>query len=142
MVTAKSRISSTVPKRSPRKAIAAEATTVENPAAVAPVLTNQSEVVDQNNSIAVPKLEQSASQHAKKQKVIRDEFRMPEGDYAMIAALKKKCFTLGVGAKKSELLRAGLQVLGGLAEAELLAAIAALQTTKADRKTQKRRKKG
>jgi outer membrane biosynthesis protein TonB len=54
-----------------------------------------------------------------KQKVVRDSFTMPEDEYSMIAALKKKCLAAGVAVKKSELLRAGLKVLSGMTQANL-----------------------
>ena len=43
---------------------------------------------------------------AKKAKLVRDSFTMPDGEYALIAALKKRCLDAGVPAKKSEILRA------------------------------------
>lgn len=64
-------------------------------------------------------------------KVVRDTFNMPQDDYARIATLKKSCLTAGVRIKKSELLRAGLQLLGKLSPAELKKAIIAVQTGKA-----------
>jgi hypothetical protein len=64
-------------------------------------------------------------------KVVRDTFNMPQDDYARIATLKKGCLTAGVRVKKSELLRAGLQLLGKLSPAELKKAITAVQTSKA-----------
>lgn len=49
-----------------------------------------------------------------KQKTIRDSFTMPENEYIVLAALKKKCLKGGIAVKKSELLRAGLQSLAGM----------------------------
>ena len=44
-------------------------------------------------------------------KLVRDGFTMPEGDYALIAELKHRLHDVKHEAKKSELLRAGLQAL-------------------------------
>ncbi len=65
-----------------------------------------------------------------KAKVVRDTFNMPQEDYARIATLKKSCLAAGTRAKKSELLRAGLQLLGKLSATELKKAIALVQAAK------------
>lgn len=70
---------------------------------------------------------------AKKDKVVRDSFTMPKADYDRIASLKQKCLEAGVSVKKSELLRAGLQLLEASSEKRLVAAIAALETVKTGR---------
>lgn len=54
-----------------------------------------------------------------KQKVIRDSFTMPENEYAVLAALKKKSLAAGVAVKKSELLRAGLKTLSEMSQVNL-----------------------
>jgi hypothetical protein len=70
---------------------------------------------------------------AKKEKVIRDSFTMPKADHERIAELKRKCLEAGVSVKKSELLRAGIQLLDSASSKRLLAAIAALETVKTGR---------
>lgn len=70
---------------------------------------------------------------AKKEKVVRDSFTMPKADYERIALLKRKCLEAGVAVKKSELLRAGLQLLESAPSKRLLAAISALETVKTGR---------
>lgn len=50
----------------------------------------------------------------KKLKVVRDSFTLPQDDYARIGQLKESCVRLGLHVKKSELLRAGLRLLGEL----------------------------
>jgi hypothetical protein len=70
---------------------------------------------------------------AKKEKVVRDSFTMPKADYELIATLKQKCLQAGVSVKKSELLRAGLQLLESSSEKRLVAAIAALEAVKTGR---------
>jgi hypothetical protein len=70
---------------------------------------------------------------AKKEKVVRDSFTMPKADYERIAILKQRCLEAGVPVKKSELLRAGLQLLEASSAQRLAAAIAALETVKTGR---------
>jgi hypothetical protein len=70
---------------------------------------------------------------AKKVKVVRDSFTMPEAEYAQIAALKKRIARYGGSAKKSELLRAGLLLLAGLNDVEFTAAISGVEPAKTGR---------
>jgi len=71
------------------------------------------------------------------QKVVRDGFTMPQADYAKLKSLKAICIKGGVAVKKSELLRAGLQVLAALPVQELLLRIQGLPPVKAGRKKTK-----
>lgn len=68
-----------------------------------------------------------------KVKVVRDSFTMPQADYDLIAVLKEKTARAGVHAKKSELLRAGLQALSKLSAAQLQRAVAGLEKIKTGR---------
>lgn len=86
-----------------------------------------------NGKSARAKKENPKKASAKKEKVVRDSFTMPKTDYEKIAILKKKCLDAGVAVKKSELLRAGLQLLESTSEKRLLAAIAAVETVKTGR---------
>lgn len=52
--------------------------------------------------------------------LVRDSFTMPEDDFERIATLKARALKAQRPAKKSELLRAGLQVLEGLSAAALV----------------------
>lgn len=61
-------------------------------------------------------------------KVVRDSFTMPQSEYQKISDLKEVCLKAGRHVKKSEILRAGLQALVNMSEAELHAAIAKLET--------------
>lgn len=67
--------------------------------------------------------------------MIRDSFTMPESDYAKIDALKKTALGLGIGIKKSELLRAGLHALEALPAAKLKAVLAQVENIKTGRPT-------
>jgi hypothetical protein len=68
-----------------------------------------------------------------KVKVIRDSFTMPQDDYVKISELKQKCQKAGLQVKKSELLRAGLQVLSKLNAMQLKQAIAKIEQIKTGR---------
>ena len=70
---------------------------------------------------------------AKKPKLVRDSFTMPEAEYALIATLKKRCLDAGVSAKKSEILRAAVAKLAKLSDASVLAAIRSLELIKTGR---------
>jgi len=69
----------------------------------------------------------------KKPKLVRDSFTMPENEYAVIAALKKRCLGAGMPAKKSEILRAAIANLAKLGDSGLLAAIKRLEVIKTGR---------
>src|ERR1700758_1975013 len=77
--------------------------------------------------------EKVKAKREKKDKVVRDSFTMPKTDYQRIALLKRKCLEAGVAVRKSELLRAGLQLLEAAPQKRLLAAIEALETVKTGR---------
>jgi len=70
---------------------------------------------------------------AKKARLVRDSFTMPEGEYALIAALKKRCLHAGVAAKKSEILRAAIANLAKLGDTSVVAAVRRLETIKTGR---------
>ncbi len=74
-----------------------------------------------------------ANKPAKKPKVVRDSFTMPEHDYGKLAELKRKCLAGGVQVKKSELLRAGLVALEALSERRLLSVVAQVEAVKTGR---------
>lgn len=71
-------------------------------------------------------------------KLVRDSFTMPSEDYALIALLKSRAIDFKRPAKKSELLRAGLQVLMQLPDGSLQAALNALRTLPTGRPKKKR----
>ena len=66
-------------------------------------------------------------------KLVRGSFTMTEGDFAVIAALKSKALGAKRAAKKSELVRAGLRVLGALDAKALVAALDQLEAIKTGR---------
>lgn len=69
----------------------------------------------------------------KKDKVIRDSFTMPRNDYDKIGELKKRLQHLGLAAKKSELLRAGLHALEQLSDAQLKQRVEGVEKIKTGR---------
>jgi hypothetical protein len=68
-----------------------------------------------------------------KVRLVRDSFTMPEVDFALVAVLKARALGMGRAAKKSELLRAGLQLLNQQEPKVLLAALDRLQPIKTGR---------
>lgn len=70
--------------------------------------------------VAVTPSPAKASSPAKvKQKLVRDSFTMPRGDFSLINTLKERALTFRRPTKKSELLRAGLHALCALPDAKL-----------------------
>jgi hypothetical protein len=72
----------------------------------------------------------------KKDKLIRDSFTMPESEYSLIAAVKRRCLAKGVAIKKSEVLRAAVIGFAALSDAELTAALQTLVVIKTGRPPQ------
>jgi hypothetical protein len=70
---------------------------------------------------------------AKKPRLIRDSFTIPENEYLLIAALKQQAMNEGCEVKKSELLRAGLAVLASMSTAQLLETISKVDRLKTGR---------
>jgi len=65
--------------------------------------------------------------------LVRDSFTMPEADFALVAKLKSTALGARRAAKKSELLRAGLQFLATLDAASLVVALDRLEPVKTGR---------
>jgi hypothetical protein len=65
--------------------------------------------------------------------LVRDSFTMPEADFALIARLKSTALGARRAAKKSELLRAGLQILAGLDAESLVVVLDQLEAVKTGR---------
>ena len=70
---------------------------------------------------------------AKKIKLVRDSYAMPENEYAQIGELKKRLEAMSVDVKKSELLRAGVAVMAALKDAELKLVMARVERIKTGR---------
>jgi hypothetical protein len=70
---------------------------------------------------------------AKKPRLVRDSFTMPEAEYERISELKKRLALVGDAVKKSELLRAGIALLAALNDSDLKAALAKVERIKTGR---------
>lgn len=80
---------------------------------------------------AAPAVEKAAK--PAKQKLVRDSFTMPSSDFALIDSLKERALGFRRPTKKSELLRAGLQALTALTDAQLQSALGNLESLKTGR---------
>jgi len=69
----------------------------------------------------------------KREKLVRDSFTIPKGEYAMLATLKARSVGLARPAKKSELIRAGVASLAELDDAAFLAALKRVPAIKTGR---------
>lgn len=74
-----------------------------------------------------------AKEKAKKAKLVRDSFTMPEAEYAVLNHVKKACLSAGIEVKKSQLLRVGLLLLSKTDVASLKTLVANLEPLKAGR---------
>ncbi|MEO8598795.1 MAG: hypothetical protein ABI656_03090 [bacterium] len=70
---------------------------------------------------------------AKKAKLVRDSFTMPEDEFAVLGKVKKASLKAGFEVKKSELLRIGVALVDQLSAAQLKIALASLVPLKAGR---------
>jgi len=68
-----------------------------------------------------------------KVKLVRDSFAMPKNEYLALSDLKLRSARLGLPAKKSEVLRAGVAVLGKMSDTEFSAALGAIPSLKTGR---------
>jgi outer membrane biosynthesis protein TonB len=80
-----------------------------------------------------PALSDAAKSAKARNKLVRDSFTMPQVDFALIDALKQRALNFRHSAKKGELLRAGLQVLATLPDAELKSALERITSLKPGR---------
>ena len=87
----------------------------------------------------VPSLPASASSATaapdkpKRAKLVRDSFTIPKAEYAVLQELKQRSAKLGRPAKKSEVLRAGVNALAAMGDAAFAAAIATVPALKTGR---------
>jgi hypothetical protein len=82
--------------------------------------------------------EAKSSSAGTRKKVIRDNFSMPEEDYALIEEIRQRLLKEhAVARNKSEVLRAGLLALAEMNSSELAEAIDRVKALKPGRKAQK-----
>ena len=70
---------------------------------------------------------------AKKPKVVRDSFTMPQSEYQKIGQIKALCLKAGLQVKKSEVLRAGVIALCSMSDTQLAKALGSLDKIKTGR---------
>ena len=100
-------------------------------AVAAPTAKVAEKVVEKLEAKAVVKPEKPAK--PKQAKLIRDSFTMPESEYDLMAAVKKRCLAAGVAVKKSEVLRAAIIGFAAQSDAAITAALQSLVVIKTGR---------
>lgn len=114
-----------------RKTLAALSPTAASPEVMLPVVA-----LDEPAAAlpAAEAAERKKDKHkAKKPKLVRDSFTMPEEEYAALGDMKKTCLKAGVTVKKSELLRVAVSLLRKMDMPQLQQALDALTPVKAGR---------
>jgi len=114
-----------------KKPLAALSPTAASPEVMLPVVA-----LDEQQAATPPAepAEKKKDRHkAKKPKLVRDSFTMPEDEYAVLGEMKKTCLKAGVAVKKSELLRVAVSLLRKMDMGELQQALDALTPVKAGR---------
>ncbi|MDP2785581.1 MAG: hypothetical protein Q8O38_13460 [Sulfurimicrobium sp.] len=86
-----------------------------------------------NKPAAKPAAKADKNAKPKNAKLIRDGFTMPETEYDLIAAVKKRCVANGLAVKKSEVLRAAIIAFAAQSDAAVTAAMQALDVIKTGR---------
>jgi hypothetical protein len=71
--------------------------------------------------------------NAAKNKLVRDSFTIPKAEYAILNELKQRATSLAQPAKKSEILRAGIELLKRLSDKAFLDALSAVPNLKTGR---------
>jgi hypothetical protein len=85
------------------------------------------------SAVAVKAVKPVKRPHKPRPVLVRDSFTMPEVDFALIAKLKATALGAQRAVKKSELLRAGLQVLAGMDSESLVLVLDRLEAVKTGR---------
>lgn len=116
-----------VPVKTTAKPVAKKAPVVKAPAKKAVVVASKVPAAKKVITPAPGATSGKAVQVATpKAKLVRDSFTMPQKDFGLIAVLKDRALSFKRPTKKSELLRAGLQVLAALTAPALRAALESL----------------
>ena len=82
---------------------------------------------------AVAVVDIDAREKARKPKLVRDSFTMPEQEYAVLGQVKKACLKAGFEIKKSELLRIGVALINQIDLVTLKTVLLALPQLKTGR---------
>ena len=115
-----------------RKVLAALSPTVASPEVMLPEVALDQETAQPATPVTEKKKDKDKPK-AKKQKLVRDSFTMPEAEYEALAEMKKTCIKAGVAVKKSELLRVAVSLLRKMDVAEIQQALGTLTPVKAGR---------
>ena len=115
-----------------RKVLAALSPTVASPEVMLPEVALDQETA-QTAAPVTEKKKDKDKPKAKKQKLVRDSFTMPEAEYEALAEMKKTCIKAGVAVKKSELLRVAVSLLRKMDVAQIQQALGTLTPVKAGR---------
>ena len=107
-------------------------TTTTKPPVSKPVATAKKPAAAPVKAAAVPTGKPPKVKH----KLVRDSFTMPQSDFELIDVLKQRAMNFRHAVKKSELLRAGLQVLAALPDVQLEKALARITPLKTGRPKQ------
>jgi hypothetical protein len=118
----------------PKKVLAALSPTAASPEVMLPVVAlDEVEAALHPLAQAEPPEKKKDKHKAKKPKLVRDSFTMPEEEYAALGEMKKACLKAGIAVKKSELLRAAVAVLHRMDMLQLQQALDGLTPVKAGR---------
>ncbi len=119
------------------KPVAAKAAAVKPAAKVAavnPAVTPAVKPVSaRTRNAAVAVVDIDAREKARKPKLVRDSFTMPEQEYAVLGQVKKACLKAGFDIKKSELLRIGVALINQIDLVTLKTVLVALPQLKTGR---------
>lgn len=113
----------------PRSGSAKKSVTSGARKAVAAPVSETSKAAPPSKSATQP----VAATKDKKIKVVRDSYTIPKTEYVQLGDLKKRTLSLGLAAKKSELIRAGLLLLAKQSDAQLKASLSQVPAIKTGR---------
>jgi hypothetical protein len=117
-----------------------DATPKSKPAAKTPVAakrpapaTKTSPKPETDNAGPKEKSKEKPKDKAKRPKMVRDSFTMPESEYKVLGEVKRACLKAGIEIKKSELLRIGVELIRQTEVDKLKSVLATLAPLKAGR---------
>lgn len=116
-----------------RKATKVDETVAKHQKELADALVKAQAIKYDQAAPVKPVVAKAVKAKAKKVKLVRDSYAMPENEYAQIGVLKKRMVALGSEVKKSELLRGGIAALVALSDAELKAVMGRVERIKTGR---------
>ncbi len=122
--------SAQAPKRKPVQAAKPTAKQATEPAKAKATQAKTARPLTLDNPSSTPA---TKANKEKKVKVVRDSFTLPKTELLQITEMKKRAMALGVEVKKSELIRAGLRALAGMADTAFKKAMADVPTIKTGR---------